>query len=80
MTLEMIQGLYEYHRWANRRLFESAETPPPAERSGLAASRRRRLWRSSVVGDSDAWRPRPSRVSGGLWPSSERPADTATRS
>ncbi|MFQ5946385.1 MAG: DinB family protein [Anaerolineae bacterium] len=25
MTVEMIRGLYAYHRWANRRLFEVAE-------------------------------------------------------
>jgi len=26
MSLEMIRGLYDYHRWANRRLFEVATT------------------------------------------------------
>ena len=29
MTLAMLQGLYEYHRWANRRLFDVAAALGP---------------------------------------------------
>ena len=30
MSIELIRGLYDYHRWANRRLFDVAAAAPDA--------------------------------------------------